>query len=171
MALSRFWGTLTLLDLRHLGELARRLVRYRKLTRFLTAIHVAVFRWTEGRLGGRVAGLPVLLLTTRGRHTLLRRTVPLCYLPLSGEEGTTNSYAVVASNGGADRCPAWWLNLQECRSAEIQIKGRSFTVVAEEIAVNEFGPLWEEFCQCFPGYEVYEAATERPIPIVRLTQY
>ncbi len=160
-----------MLDLRHFAELSRRLVRHRTLTKLLIAAHVFLFRWTSGQLGGRFGGLPILLLTTRGRRTFLRRTVPLCYLPLSGDEGASTSYAVVASNAGSDRLPGWWLNLQECRTAEIQIKGRRFTVLAEELGVEESKLLWDEFCQCYPGYEVYRAATERKIPLVKLTLY
>src|SRR5207253_1884739 len=69
------------------------------------AIHVALYRLTGGRIGGRAFGAPVLLLTARGRKTGKARTTPLLYL----EDG--DRLVVVASKGGAPRHPAWFLNL------------------------------------------------------------
>ena len=68
--------------------------------------HRAVYRLSGGRLLGRVAGMPVLLLTTTGRRTGRARTTPLTYFEVGDE------LAIVASNGGEDSPPRWWLNLQ-----------------------------------------------------------
>ena len=71
--------------------------------------HRAVYRLTRGRLLGRVAGMPVLLLTTTGRRSGRARTTPLTYFEDSDE------LVIVASNGGEDRPPAWWPE-PECAS-------------------------------------------------------
>ena len=73
--------------------------------RAATKLHTFVYRATNGWLGGRIVGAPVLLLTTTGRRSGEERTVPLLYLEV-GE-----NLVVVASNGGTARHPAWWSNL------------------------------------------------------------
>ena len=55
-----------------------------------------------------MANLPVLLLTTRGRKSGKRRTVPLCYLPVPGSNGRDPGFAIVASYGGSPVAPAWY---------------------------------------------------------------
>ncbi len=77
----------------------------RRLTLGVIAVHRALYRASGGRLLGRVAGMPVLLLTTTGRRTGRSRTTPLTYL----RDG--DALVLVASAGGSDRPPAWSLNL------------------------------------------------------------
>ena len=69
-------------------------------------IHPKVYAWSSGRIGGKLLGLPVLLLTTRGRKSGLLRTKALMYLPY------LDDYVVIASNPGQEHHPMWWLNLQ-----------------------------------------------------------
>lgn len=73
--------------------------------RGLSALHRAVYRASGGRVGGRIAGMPVLLLTTVGRRTGRSRTVPLTYFEEDG------AIVLVASYGGRPRNPAWFDNL------------------------------------------------------------
>src|SRR6476661_3731266 len=72
----------------------------------MTIGHRLIYRATGGRITGRVRGMPVLLLTTIGRKSGKRRTIPLTYLP------DTRGPVLIASNFGKDRPPAWYLNLQ-----------------------------------------------------------
>jgi len=89
-------------------------------------VHVALYRASGGRLGGRLRkGAPVLLLTTTGRKTARRRTTPLLYV----EEG--DRHVVIASAGGAPSHPAWYLNLRSNPAATIQVGGRKLAVTAE----------------------------------------
>ncbi|MGI5158236.1 nitroreductase/quinone reductase family protein [Microbispora sp. CA-102843] len=67
---------------------------------------VRTYRRTGGRRPATMRGIPVLLLTTRGRGTGLPRTRPVGY----GRDG--RRFVVIASNGGDDATPAWWLNLR-----------------------------------------------------------
>ena len=87
--------------------------------------HRAVYRLSGGRLLGRVAGMPVLMLTTTGRRTGRARTTPLTYFELGDE------IAIVASNGGEDSPPRWWLNLQAEPRATIAIAGHSEQVTRQ----------------------------------------
>ena len=159
------------MDLRHLAELSRRLIGKKPILRFMVSVHVFVFRASGGRLGGTMAGLPVLLLTTRGRLSGKRRTVPLCYLPVPGSHGRDTGYAIVGSYGGSPVPPAWYKNLQATSVAEIEVKGRRLSVLAKDAAPALAESLWEDFCECYSGYEVYQAATSRKIPIVILESY
>ena len=93
--------------------------------------HRAVYRLSGGRLLGRVAGMPVLMLTTTGRRTGRARTTPLTYFELGDE------IAIVASNGGEDSPPRWWLNLQAEPRATIAIAGRSEQVTARAATAAE----------------------------------
>src|SRR5688500_8461346 len=83
--------------------------------RLINAVHMWLYRVTRGRIGHQAAGLASLLLTTTGRRSGEARTVALTYVP-NGRD-----YVVVASNGGADRHPAWWLNLTTRPHATVQV--------------------------------------------------
>jgi F420H(2)-dependent quinone reductase len=94
---------------------AVRLRSRRWVIRGLSRTHVAVHRVTKGRVLGSVAGLPVLLLTTTGRRSGKARTTPLTFFRDRAD------LVVIASNGGADRPPAWSLNLQQTPRAVVEI--------------------------------------------------
>ncbi len=159
------------MDLRHISELSRRLIARKPILRALIALHVFFFRATGGRIGGRMANLPVLLLTTRGRKSGKRRTVPLCYLPVPGSNGTDPGYAIVASYGGSPIAPAWYKNLQATSVAEVEVKGQRLSVLSRDAESPIADTLWQDFCECYAGYEVYQAATDRKIPIIILENY
>jgi deazaflavin-dependent oxidoreductase (nitroreductase family) len=82
------------------------------------AAQVWIYRRTKGRLAGSVRGTPVLLLTTTGRKSGASRTRPVGYLPDAGR------FVVCGSNGGADRSPAWALNLRSHPEATVEVGAR-----------------------------------------------
>ncbi len=125
-------------------------------------IHASLFRATDGRIGGRLVGSPVLLLVTTGRKTGLRRTTPLLYL----QDG--DRYVIVASNGGAAKHPVWWLNLQADPEASVEVGGRKVHVRATEAQGGEKARLWEELVRMYPSYEDYQKRTDREIPVALL---
>ena len=89
------------------------------MKRWGTRLHAAIYRLSRGRVLGRVGGPHVLLLQTAGRRTGQRRTTPVQYLA----DGET--FIVVASNAGAARPPACYLNLQANPHGQIDVGGRS----------------------------------------------
>ncbi len=134
----------------------------RLATHYLGALHRVLYRASGGRLGARIWGLPIVLLTTTGRVSGQPRTVPLCSL----RDGET--FVVIASYGGLDRPPSWWLNLQSDPHAIVQL-GRSVQdVVAREALPDERARLWAEVTTRAPGYLAYERRTSRRIPVVLL---
>ena len=126
--------------------------------------HKAVYLGSNGRLGSRLAWIPMLLLSTRGRKTGLVRTMPLAYLPDPEDEGTL---VVVASNGGSERPPAWWLNLQASGFATVQVGRESYWVRGEIAPADRRTALWADLRRAIPPYRAYERI-EREIPIVLL---
>jgi deazaflavin-dependent oxidoreductase (nitroreductase family) len=125
-------------------------------------LHTRLYRWTGGRLGHSSGGFTHLLLTTTGRKTGEPRTVPLTYM----RDGAR--YVLVASNGGADRHPAWWLNLERNPRATVQVGGETHAVVAARATAEEWADLWPKVKAYNPFYGVYEQITERQIPLVVL---
>lgn len=129
----------------------------------LSVVHNALYRTSGGRVGGRIKGMPVLLLTTTGRKSGKRRVNPLLYVR------DAENVVVVASNGGSASSPAWWLNLEADPSAEIEIGRRRLKVTAQRATGTERDRLWTEFTARYDGYATYATRTERDIPIVVLT--
>lgn len=130
--------------------------------RVATKLHTYIYRATGGRLGGRMVGAPVLLLTTTGRKTGRRHTIPLLYL----EDG--ENFVVVASNGGAPRHPAWWSNLRADPEANVEIGGRELRARAQKASPEEKEWLWPRLVAMYGAYENYQRRTDREIPVVIL---
>ena len=130
--------------------------------RNVTRIHSAVYRWTNGRLGARLAGIPMLLLTTVGRTSGRRRTLPLAYL------GDGEDFVVVASNGGQEVDPAWWRNLQQNPEAEVQVGRETFRARARVAEGEERDRLFRAQADRMPNFDEYATKTDRVIPVVVL---
>ena len=109
------------------------------MTRWATRLHAWVYRRSGGRSLGRMGGQPVLLLQTTGRRSGRTCTTPVQYLA----DGDTS--VVVASNGGAARPPAWYLNLRANPHARIWVGARRIDVRAQEAAGQERAALWRRF--------------------------
>jgi F420H(2)-dependent quinone reductase len=129
----------------------------------LSKTHLVVLRLGKGRLLGRLAGMPVLVLTTTGRRSGKRRLTPLTFC----REGT--DLVVVGSNGGADRAPDWFLNLQQNPCAVVQIGTDELAVRGRTASAAERDRLWPRITATFGSYAKYQARTAREIPVVILT--
>jgi deazaflavin-dependent oxidoreductase (nitroreductase family) len=132
------------------------------LERIGVAAHTAIFRLSQGRLASRFSKTPVLLLTTTGRATGKQRTVPLLYLP----DG--DSFAVIASHGGAPDDPAWCRNLRASPMATVQVGTERTAVRAEFVEGAERERLWHGLTSTYGGYDDYAERATRVIPVVRL---
>jgi deazaflavin-dependent oxidoreductase (nitroreductase family) len=125
--------------------------------------HVERYRATDGDEGHEWRGANTLLLTTTGRRSGEPRTTPLIYAP-AGE----NAYTVVASKGGSDAPPAWYLNLTEEPEVEVQIKGDRFRARARTAGPDEKPAMWRTMVGEWPDYDAYQRNTTREIPVVVL---
>jgi deazaflavin-dependent oxidoreductase (nitroreductase family) len=134
------------------------------MMRTVSALNTWVYRVSGGRWMGRFpSGAPVCLLTTQGRKSGQRRTVPLLFLA-DGDD-----LVIVASQGGAPQHPGWYFNLVADSAAEVQIGRRRFAAAARVVNEQEKAALWPRLVTIYPPYEAYQQRTTRPIPVVRLT--
>ena len=134
----------------------------KKIFQFFLAIHIFLYRLTGGRFGSQVQGLNVLLLTTTGRKTRRKRTIPLGYF-MDG-----NSYVIIASNAGFDTHPAWFHNLLKNPQVGLEVEKRKLEAHAEILKPEKRNALWEKLVQLAPGYAAYVKKTSRIIPLVAL---
>ena len=132
-------------------------------TRAVTGLHRKIFDLSKGRVLGRALGMPVVKLTTTGRksgqprHTML--TTPV---------NDDNRVILVASDGGSDRHPLWYLNLKQQPKVTITMNGRQRDMVARTANADEKAELWPRIVTVNPGYRGYQAKTDRDIPVVIL---
>jgi deazaflavin-dependent oxidoreductase (nitroreductase family) len=104
------------------------------------ALHRAVMTLTFGKLGWRAGPMPVVELTTTGRKSGEPRTV-LLTSPV--QEG--NTWVLVASRGGDDHHPAWFLNLRDNPDVEARCGGKPRTRMHARIAApEERARLWPQ---------------------------
>ena len=130
--------------------------------KILSFVHTNLFRFTGGIIGSRLVKNDMLLLTTTGRSTGQRHTVPLLYL----RDGA--DVIVIASYGGRRYHPDWYRNLLDEPNASIQIGNTRSAVTAETIDAEERQAWWPLIVKAYGDYEVYQSRTDREIPVVRL---
>jgi deazaflavin-dependent oxidoreductase (nitroreductase family) len=135
----------------------------RKTVQFWSRVHAVTYRVSGGRLGPRLAGIDVLLLTTTGNRTGKPRTVPLLHL----RDGA--DHIVVASYGGRPHHPDWYTNLTANPHAELQVEGHRFAVAASTLPPGERHVWWRRAVAEWPDFAAYQRRTEREIPLVRLS--
>jgi deazaflavin-dependent oxidoreductase (nitroreductase family) len=133
-----------------------------RIQRVLAGLHARIYRVSDGRLGGRIVGNPVLVLVTTGRRSGAERHTPLLYLP-DGDD-----LVIVASNGGTASHPAWWFNLEAEPRAEVILDNRRLPITASEATGEDKTALWERLVRMYPGYADYQRKTDREIPVMRL---
>jgi len=133
-----------------------------KIFRVFMSINVFLYRSTGGKFGGKVQGLPVLLLTTIGRKSGKKRVTPLGYFEHEGY------YVISASNAGFDTNPAWFYNLKDHPQVELQIGNKQLSAIAERADPALRQQLWADLVKRAPGYGAYEKRTSREIPMVLL---
>lgn len=130
-------------------------------------VHQQIYETTDGLLGHRLFfGIPALLLRTTGRRTGKERVTALNY----GRDG--DDYLVVASNGGARRPPAWYLNLTARPQVEVQVGRTKRWAVARPIGPDDedYPRLWDLMNKVnHQQYRGYQKKTDRPIPVIRIT--
>jgi deazaflavin-dependent oxidoreductase (nitroreductase family) len=130
----------------------------------MNATHRIMLKLTGGRTGWTAMRMPVLELTTTGRKTGRPHTVMLTS-PL--QEGRT--LVVVASRGGDDTSPAWFLNLKAHPDVEVVLQGKAKQHMHARIATpEERNRLWPLVTAHHGNYADYQKLTKRVIPLVLL---
>jgi deazaflavin-dependent oxidoreductase (nitroreductase family) len=130
----------------------------------MNAVHRVVLKLSFGHLGWNALDMPVLELTTIGRKSGKPRAVMLTS-PL--QEGDT--IVVVASRGGDDQHPAWFLNLRDNPEVEVALKGGPKQPMRARVAdADERARLWPLVVADHKNYAGYQTKTTREIPLVLL---
>ena len=114
---------------------------------------------TEG-LTLRDTGLPVIIVTNRGRKTGAVRKTPL----MRAVDG--DNYILVASRGGAPKNPLWYHNLKADPIVEIRDETEVFSMRVREVVESvERQRLWDIAVAAYPPYQEYQDKTDRLIPV------
>jgi deazaflavin-dependent oxidoreductase (nitroreductase family) len=130
----------------------------------MNAVHRGLLKLSGGRLGWRAGGMPVVELTTTGRKTGQPRTVMLTSPVQEGD-----AIVIVASRGGDDQHPAWFLNLRDHPDVEAAFAGKPKQPMRARIATpDERAALWPRVTAEYKGYANYQTKTDREIPLVLL---
>ena len=125
--------------------------------------HVARYLETDGEDGYIWRnGTTILILFTKGRKSGAERSHALIFREHNG------AYLVVASKGGTDAPPAWFVNLQADPAVEVQIKGERFRATARVADPVEKPDMWAKMAEVWPDYDEYQKKTGREIPVVVL---
>jgi len=123
---------------------------------------VALYEKTGGAEGNTLQGRPVIILTTRGRHSGKIRKSPLMRVEYEGR------YAVVASMGGAPKHPVWYLNMVANPDVDLQDGPTVYEMRAREVHGEEKAQWWARAVETWPAYDEYQARTKRVIPVLVL---
>jgi deazaflavin-dependent oxidoreductase (nitroreductase family) len=121
-----------------------------------------VFKATRGRhtLANLLAGLPIAMITTTGRKSGQKRTVPVLGLP------TSDGLAAISSSYGAERHPGWYYNLRSNPDGEVTVDGETRPFRAVEAEGERRRRIWDQALETYPGFATYEKrAAHRQIAV------
>jgi deazaflavin-dependent oxidoreductase (nitroreductase family) len=122
------------------------------------------FRANQGKVGGPMEGMPVLLLTMTGAKTGRTLTRPLCY-SRDGER-----IVIIASYGGGPRNPPWYYNLLVNPVVTVEVGSEKFKARAAQASGVERQRLFEAQARLMPFFNDYQQKTKRQIPVLTLTK-
>lgn len=125
-------------------------------------LHVPVYKLTGGLIGHRFGKITTLLLTTTGAKSGLPRQLGLNYR----RDG--DNFILVASKGGATKHPLWYRNLLKTPECEVQAGREKVRCRARTATAAERPRLWALMTETYEGYNGYQKATDREIPIMIL---
>jgi deazaflavin-dependent oxidoreductase (nitroreductase family) len=135
-----------------------------KLLPQITWLDKLIQRLTRGHLSIlRIAGLPNLMLTVRGRTSGIPRSTPLLCVPWR------DGQLIAGSNFGGAKPPVWVVNVRAADTVTVSIGGRSHPAVARELSGEERAEAWQHMLRTWPNYAKYAERTERVIPVFLLT--
>jgi deazaflavin-dependent oxidoreductase (nitroreductase family) len=120
------------------------------------------FRENQGKVGGPMAGMPILLLTMTGAKTGRTLVRPLCY----SRDG--DRVVIIASFGGAPRNPPWYHNLIANPVVTVEVGSEKFKARATQVNGAERDRLFDAQSKLMPFFADYQNKTKRRIPVVTL---
>ena len=121
--------------------------------------HARRYLRSRGASMGSFNGRAVCVVSMIGARSGRRRDVPLMYVPYG--EGVV----LVASLGGAPKHPTWYYNLVKNPDVDVYVKGEKLELRARRASPEEKARVWPICCQHYPDYALYQARTDRDIPV------
>jgi deazaflavin-dependent oxidoreductase (nitroreductase family) len=119
------------------------------------------------RAGGEIDGMHrdrLVLLTTIGAKTGLRRTTPMMF----HRDG--DRLLVIASNAGAPKDPVWFGNLTRQPRVTVEVGDDRYEALARVLTGPEREQMWAMLTQAYPFFADHERQADRTIPVVALTR-
>jgi deazaflavin-dependent oxidoreductase (nitroreductase family) len=130
----------------------------------MNSIHRVLLKVSGGKIGSTALNMPVLELTTTGRKSGQPRSSMLTAPVQEGDD-----LVIVASRGGDDTHPAWFLNLRDKPEVEVALVGQPKRPYIAHIAdADERARLWPKITADHKNYAAYQKKTDREIPVVIL---
>ena len=129
----------------------------------MNAVHRTILKLSGGRFGWKAGKMPVFELTTIGRKSGQARSVMLTSPHQDGD-----TIVLVASRGGDDHHPAWFLNLRDNPEVEVTTREGTTKMTARVADAEERAVLWPKVVAAYRQYGGYQDKTEREIPLVLL---
>jgi deazaflavin-dependent oxidoreductase (nitroreductase family) len=123
-----------------------------------------LYEESNGARGADMRGYPCLLLDYLGRRSGAWNRTVLIY----GRDG--DDYLIVASKGGAEKHPIWFLSVRENSEVHVRVGAERFTARAEVLPPQEKARVWSHLLEVYPPYADYQAKTDRDIPVIRLSR-
>ena len=120
---------------------------------------VEEYESSGGTRGTTLRGIPVVVITSVGASSGKLRKNPVMRVEHDG------TYAAVASKGGAPENPAWYRNLVEHPTIELQDGPTTRDYVARQASGEERNTWWRRALEVWPDYASYQTKTERQIPV------
>jgi deazaflavin-dependent oxidoreductase (nitroreductase family) len=119
--------------------------------RVLDPLDRVTFRVTKGKhlASSMLSALPVAMVTTTGARSGQSRTVPLLALP------TEDGLAIIGSNYGRPKHPAWRHNLRANPEGDVDVEGRKWAFRALEVEDERRERIWREALRTYPGFSAY----------------
>ncbi|RLA43863.1 MAG: nitroreductase family deazaflavin-dependent oxidoreductase [Gammaproteobacteria bacterium] len=124
-----------------------------------SSLNEKVYRWTGGRVLGKLNGHDVCLVTMTGAKSGKKRVIPLMHVPYK------DGVIIVASQGGAPKNPVWFNNLVAHPDIEVQYKNNKMKLRARRADSEEKQTVWPVCCEHYPDYDIYQKRTGRDIPV------
>ena len=135
----------------------------RSMTRAFGAVNNRLYRWSKGRLMGRMRGVPVLLLTVPGRNSGVEHTTAVSHFE------DCEGFVVTGSAGGALSEPQWFKNLRHAGQAVIEVGPKQLNVTVTIAGPQEHKILWDKLIAVAPSFAKYPTKAKREIPMAILT--
>jgi F420H(2)-dependent quinone reductase len=132
-----------------------------RIWKIMVSTHIRLYRLFKGRV---LPGKNIILITTIGRKSGKIRTRAL----LTGRDG--DNFVLIASYGGAEKHPDWYVNLTANPHVTVEDHGRVVPTIASTVTDEaEYKRLWSLMISIYPTYNDYQKRTSRKIPVVLLT--